>query len=207
MNSKHLVLMAAFAALASCSDDDPKEKSANVNAYCEAVCGRTHECDNTQDQVTCTNSCKNSTAATAPKLRSDYVSALQACVLAKDCASMLTGDAIYACAEEVNASIAPSPAGTDFCTAWEANSTRCGSTLDKAGCLDIVKQYNDAALREAQSCTDKECTVMDSCVGAALGADVGGGGGSNSCQYAYDGFCDEPDLCTTGTDSADCGRL
>jgi hypothetical protein len=29
-------------------------------------------------------------------------------------------------------------------------------------------------------------------------------GSSNSCQYAHDGECDEPDLCSPGTDSDDC---
>ena len=29
--------------------------------------------------------------------------------------------------------------------------------------------------------------------------------GPNSCQYANDGTCDEPDLCSSGTDTADCG--
>ncbi len=29
--------------------------------------------------------------------------------------------------------------------------------------------------------------------------------GENSCEYAYDGECDEPDLCDRGTDRADCG--
>jgi hypothetical protein len=36
-------------------------------------------------------------------------------------------------------------------------------------------------------------------------AEPGGGGfGDNSCRYAFDGACDEPNLCSTGTDSADC---
>ena len=30
------------------------------------------------------------------------------------------------------------------------------------------------------------------------------GGGPDSCQWAFDGECDEPDLCPSGTDTADC---
>ena len=30
--------------------------------------------------------------------------------------------------------------------------------------------------------------------------------GSNSCEYANDGECDEPELCARGTDTADCSR-
>ena len=29
---------------------------------------------------------------------------------------------------------------------------------------------------------------------------------SNSCQYAYDGECDEPSYCSIGTDAWDCRR-
>ena len=31
--------------------------------------------------------------------------------------------------------------------------------------------------------------------------------GPNSCQYARDGQCDEPNLCDAGTDTSDCGSL
>jgi len=30
--------------------------------------------------------------------------------------------------------------------------------------------------------------------------------GANSCKYAFDGDCDEPDICDRGTDTADCRR-
>ena len=44
---------------------------------------------------------------------------------------------------------------------------------------------------------------------AVVGCSSGGGGGGhyseNSCEYAFDGECDEPDYCAPGTDSYDCG--
>jgi hypothetical protein len=30
------------------------------------------------------------------------------------------------------------------------------------------------------------------------------GAGNNTCQYAFDGVCDEPSNCAAGTDSRDC---
>jgi hypothetical protein len=32
----------------------------------------------------------------------------------------------------------------------------------------------------------------------------GGGGGNDSCRYAHDGECDEPNYCSSGTDCSDC---
>jgi hypothetical protein len=37
-------------------------------------------------------------------------------------------------------------------------------------------------------------------------ANTGASGGSDSCEFANDGFCDEPEFCDAGTDVTDCGR-
>lgn len=39
---------------------------------------------------------------------------------------------------------------------------------------------------------------------AGIGSTAGGSRGANSCGYAFDDECDEPDLCDPGTDTADC---
>ncbi|MBM4282493.1 MAG: hypothetical protein FJ137_17655 [Deltaproteobacteria bacterium] len=36
--------------------------------------------------------------------------------------------------------------------------------------------------------------------------DTGGGDGDDSCEFALDQFCDEPDLCPPGTDATDCAN-
>ncbi|HEY3493889.1 MAG TPA: hypothetical protein VGK73_04355, partial [Polyangiaceae bacterium] len=38
------------------------------------------------------------------------------------------------------------------------------------------------------------------------GTDTADCSGSNTCVYAYNAFCDEPDVCETGTDQYDCAR-
>jgi len=204
-----LVVGAIFLLGVGCSSGDGETAPGggvrpNMTAYCAALCDQLNECDNSEDASICANGCENETAAVAPKLRADWIAKQQACVLAKDCASVISGDAYSSCADEVNAGLAPSAAGTSFCDAWEAAATRCSEQLDKANCLDASKQYNDAALREAQGCLDKSCSLIVLCVGAALGESVGRGGGSNSCPYAFDGLCDEPSVCPPGTDTADC---
>ena len=41
--------------------------------------------------------------------------------------------------------------------------------------------------------------------GCSSSGDGGGGNMANSCEYAHDGTCDEPEYCERGTDTADCG--
>jgi hypothetical protein len=45
--------------------------------------------------------------------------------------------------------------------------------------------------------------VYASCSGSTDIDNVSGGAG-DTCEYALDGVCDEPDFCDLGTDSADC---
>jgi hypothetical protein len=197
------VLLATSLVLAGCSDSDPEHHPpADVDEYCKAVCVRIHECDDTRDQAMCTDGCKKQSAAAAPKLRPNYILALESCVLAKDCGILLAGGAVNACAAEVNATLAPSPKAIELCDTWEATTVRCGGSVsyDKGLCLLTTKQYSDGALDDTSACLDDECTLVTECIRAALGL----GSLDNSCHYASDGECDEPMYCAPGTDSADC---
>jgi hypothetical protein len=177
----------------------------SISSYCFAVCGKSTDCDSSVDIGTCANKCENDNAAAGPKLRGDYLSRLESCVKGKDCATVLARTAQSTCADEVVASLSPSSVGTAFCDAYASAATKCGGNLDKATCLDAAKSYNDAALNEAKACTSRACSDIDSCVQAALGLpDTSASAANNSCSYAYDGSCDEPDLCAPGTDTYDC---
>ena len=124
----------------------------------------------------------------------------------QDCASLLAGTADSACSDEAKASLAPSTAGQQLCNDLDASATKCGESFTKSECLDSAKEYDDAALNAARSCTSKSCSDIMSCVYAQLGIQqTSQPSGGNSCEWAYDGVCDEPSVCEAGTDSYDCG--
>ena len=178
-----------------------------IASFCSAACSKVEQCDSTADTSTCTASCQNSYAVIGPKLRPEFVAGMSNCFTNKDCATVLSGDADAACADEAAAALAPSAAGTAFCDALQSAANQCGGSSDKASCLAAVKQFSDPALQAAQTCTGKACTEIDSCIEAQLGLSSGGSSssGSNSCEWAFDGYCDEPEYCAPGTDTYDCG--
>ncbi len=142
---------------------------ASVADFCAAYCKKLSTCDNARDQQTCTNSCSNQFAATLPKIRSDAVSLIKACLENKDCNTTLKSDSIGVCASEASASIAPSDAATQFCNNYIATQAKCGATKDKAVCLTQAKLYTDATIGDANACTSKACTDIDPCVSATFG--------------------------------------
>ncbi len=185
--------------------------------YCESACGKLKQCDASADLQTCTASCQNSFATVGPKLRSEFLSYTQSCLGNKDCASVLSGDAEYECMDEAAASLAPTAAATDFCDAVATAASQCGGSAQKGECLEDTKLYSDATLAAAKQCLSKACSEIDYCLNAEFGVSSssgggggsggssgGAGGGSNSCEWAFDGWCDEPELCPYGTDSYDC---
>jgi hypothetical protein len=173
--SKLLVGAGVAALAAGCGGSDSNDgggagtSSANVSSYCSTVCNRLNECDSTEDAQTCTRSCENSLAAVGPKLRGEYLNRIQQCFTQKDCANILSGDAHDDCEDEAVAALAPTSTGTAFCDGYSNVATRCGSSLDKADCLDDTKLFNDSALNTAMSCFDRACSAIDDCVEAALG--------------------------------------
>lgn len=66
---------------------------------------------------------------------------------------------------------------------------------------DDAFSYSYDAASDPYACTGGVECPSDQTPDAEPG---GGGFGDNSCRYAFDGACDEPNLCSTGTDSADC---
>lgn len=176
-----------------------------AGSFCDSLCAKYSSCDTSTDVGTCHAACTNENAVMAPKLRPEYINAVASCFATKDCATVLTSGAVSSCADQASASLAPSAAGTSFCTAMQNAATKCGSSLNVATCLTISKQYNDLTLSAAQSCASKACGDMDTCLNAQLGQAVGSPATSNnSCEWAYDGVCDEGSYCDYGTDTYDC---
>ena len=91
--------------------------------------------------------------------------------------------------------------------AENAASNCIRSFEDVADCVSDVDLDCDAA--DAQ-CVDEAERWVDDCdddFRATLEVIVGGSGNpcSDTCAFAYDGYCDEPSLCPAGTDASDCG--
>lgn len=166
-------LIVAAAACATSAVDIPGTDTTTVPdaaAFCGGYCKKLVGCDNTKDQQTCENNCKNTNAAVFPKLRSDVLGKVSSCINGKDCKTVLGSDVVSACSAEAVASVAPSETGKRFCDDLQTTDTKCGKTLDKARCLDRAKLYNDKALTDADLCTKKACSDIDACVDASLGS-------------------------------------
>jgi hypothetical protein len=177
---------------------------ASLSDFCTTYCGKLSSCDNTRDEQTCSASCDNQLAAMFPKLRSDIVSTIETCIKAADCKTSLDGGTIATCATQAEASVAPSAVASKFCDAWAGASTKCGSSIDKATCLDESKLFNDDALNQASQCTSKACADIGGCVSATLGSfsSTGFGGPPDGGDTNEAG---PPDVNTTSNDQA-CGQ-
>lgn len=146
--------------------------AADVEAYCNGLCGAEHTCDTKSDEDTCFNSCKNENAARMPHLRADLVNDIIDCIQDADCKKVLNHSAESDCNKEVSASAAPSSAATSFCEAYVSAGDKCGRDLEKATCLTASKFYNDDSLGQAEACTDKSCDAQEKCITAAFGGAI-----------------------------------
>jgi hypothetical protein len=145
--------------------------------FCHQSCARVGTCDTTKDVDTCSSECSNNLASVFPKLRGDFVDNVEQCWQQEDCRTVLeSSSAFSSCVDEAEASLAPSTSGTSFCDGLDASWKKCGTALDRAKCLGLVKQYDDDALGEAAGCLDKGCVDIDACINAAL--DLGSIGAS-----------------------------
>lgn len=165
-----LILVAACATSASDVPGSDTTSTPDAAAFCGGYCKRLVACDNTKDEQTCENTCKNLNAAIFPKLRADVVGKISSCINAKDCKTVLGSDVVGTCSAEAVASVAPSETATKFCNDLNTIYTKCGRTLDKAKCLERAKLYNDKALADADLCASKVCADVDACVDASLGS-------------------------------------
>lgn len=147
----------------------PSSSGGSAASYCQAACSKVNQCDSSVDVQVCTADCQNDGAVSLSKLRAEYVSQVQSCFVATDCATILTGDALGDCETQVQAALTPTPTTTDFCEqAYEADVS-CGKNASKGECLAAAKQFSDAALNAAKSCFSKSCNKIDDCVEAELG--------------------------------------
>jgi hypothetical protein len=152
-------------------------------SFCAAMCSRVQSCDKAIDTQTCENECTNGNAAIFPRLRSDVVSLIVSCFDGKDCKTVLGGEFVRACTADAIASVAPSAAASTFCDALSTAKKSCSgaTSKSKAECLNAAKLYGDQAIAQAQNCTKRGCSEIDTCVSAVFGS-LGGGSGTTTPQ-------------------------
>ena len=153
------------------ADGDQADANGGLSAavdFCDALCGKQHDCSKSVDLQTCTNDCEDELGASVSKLRSDYVRSISSCYRAEDCATVLKSGAVAACVDQANALLAPTETGQAFCANYSAAEEKCGQTLDRAACYDATKGISDATLRDALKCLSKSCADMDPCVSATF---------------------------------------
>ena len=166
---------------------------------CTLFCNRLSTCDTARDQQTCLYSCRDSNSALFPNLRTDLVGGIAACVTHDDCATLDQSTSLGACVTQAAAALAPSSAGSAFCSALGTADTQCGISLNQTDCLNSIKLYSDAIIAQAMTCASKSCSLIYSCASATLGQatgawGLGGGikpgqncsGSSYPCSYFYD---------------------
>jgi hypothetical protein len=166
---------------------------------CTLFCNRLSTCDTARDLQTCLYSCRDSNSALFPNLRADLVGGIAACVTHDDCATLDQSTSLGACVTQAAAGLAPSSAGSAFCSALGNADTQCGISLNRTDCLNSIKLYSDAIVAQAMTCASKSCSLIYSCVSATLGNatgvwGLGGGikpgqkcsGASYPCSYFYD---------------------
>jgi hypothetical protein len=160
----------AISIVLACSGSKKGGSAGTVSGYCESYCEQSHDCDQSINEQTCTNSCNNDFAALGPKLRTDFLKSISECVAQQDCATILAGDALSDCSEEAAATLSPSSSGTAFCSAYEKAVEKCDDRdFDKAACFEQSKAFSDSAIAAAQKCLDDSCDDIDDCVGSSLG--------------------------------------
>lgn len=115
------------------------------------------------------------------------------CESADDCdgSDVDVQDCVDACTDDADGA-------DDSCAESFEALADCASDVDD-DCEDVSDDCDDEVDDFADDCEDDfEDTFKE----------IGGGGASvcsDTCVYSFDGFCDEPNICPSGTDSYDCG--
>lgn len=205
----------------------------SVQDLCQLFCGRLATCDTARDQQTCIFTCRDSNSALFPNLRPELVAGIASCIQQDDCATIDRDTALGACLTQAAATVAPSSAGTSFCSALQTADAQCGVTMNQTDCLNSIKIYSDATVAQAMGCTSKSCSLIYSCASATVGQASGGwslGGGlkpgqkcsgtAETCNYfsytqasceavgcTFSSTCTGTPYCTYSYGSASCTAI
>lgn len=136
---------------------------------CVKACGRVRDCGGPEDPVDCESRCEDGAAKNASRMRPDVIDGAIVCVSDEACRAVRSSSFVAKCIDEAAASLGSTDRGDAFCDAWARSAARCGTTLDASRCRAVASVYADAALADAESCTQKPCSDVVACILIALG--------------------------------------
>lgn len=135
--------------------------------YCRRACDAQHACDDSSDAAACTATCADQLADLTLLPRGDLLAYTARC--AEDAACDATSSPTAQCTDEAIAVLAPTQAGSDFCTSYEQASNHCQLHFDQGACFEAAKSYPDAALTDASACTaNARCSELAACLNTDL---------------------------------------
>jgi hypothetical protein len=153
---------------AACSSatDEYQPITSTPDDYCQRRCEKAHACTETINPAECRSACQ-STLATEPKLRADFLGYVVGCVENSSCGKT----SIAKCASEAQALLSLSKYGQTFCAEYVAAGNQCddtGATYPESACLGAAKTYDDSALKAANECLSQSCTDLGACLARAM---------------------------------------
>ncbi len=164
--AKAIALGAVGALVWACGSSD----GSTYVGSCSRACNEAKKCDSTIDTETCSNACQNELAAVGPKLSNTYLSEVDQCIAAANCAELAAQFVLNSCDRAARASIGASSQATSYCEASIVAGEECSRfALGQGACLELVKVFSDSALSSAEACFSQSCDQHAACVLAELG--------------------------------------
>jgi len=153
---------------AACSSgtDEYQPITSTPDDYCQRRCEKAHACTDSINPAECRSACQ-STLATEPKLRADFLGYVAGCVDSSSCGNT----SISKCTSEAWAQLSVSAYGQNFCSAFVAAGNQCddtGATYPESACFEAAKTYDDSALKAADDCLSKSCTELSACLARTM---------------------------------------
>lgn len=160
------LLCLPLAAACSSATDEYRPITSTPEDYCQRRCDQAHACTDSINPAECRSSCQ-STLATQPKLRADFLGYVAGCVEGRSCGNTVTSK----CKNEALAQLSVSEYGKSFCAAYLATGKQCddtGASYPESACLEAAKTYDDSALKAANDCFTRSCAELGGCLAQTL---------------------------------------
>jgi hypothetical protein len=160
----------AFGALGACSTTSDRSASSldHGGDLCHHFCDRVHTCNGGSNVSLCVNDCESTNGKVLPKLRTDYVGAVEKCLDDTSC-KVMGASVFQTCIQTAHDAMTPSAATTKYCDDVVAFQERCGNApADPEACADEAKVFDDATLGQYGACLARECGAALGCQHAAF---------------------------------------
>lgn len=146
----------------------PTPAVVEANDYCDHVCGRAKDCDESFDRQTCMRECKSESGVIS-NLNPDLIAGLYECIDNTSCSTIGAERFVATCLADAAASIEPTSAGKAFCKELEKGADECSFTdYEERACWQVSIAFADAVLDSASICARKECDLIIECLDATM---------------------------------------